>query len=99
MDWVATNCEEFREMKMVKNAKYFDTTIGSEGHIHRWTPPRKKSFTQSLVEGLGVVKIYAISVPEFIESISAPDEATFKEEAHALQCTAAGPCNAITTIL
>ena len=86
-------------MKMVRNAKYFGTTIGSEGHIHRWTAPRKKSFTLSLVEGLCVVKIYAMSVPECVETISAPDEATFKEEAHALQCTAAGPCNAIPTIL
>ena len=40
-DWVATNCEEFREMQMVKCAKYVGTIIGPEGHIHRWTAPRK----------------------------------------------------------
>ena len=41
-DWVATNCEDFREMKIVKYAQYFGTMIGPEGHIHRWTAPRKK---------------------------------------------------------
>ena len=59
LDWVATNCEEFREMKIVKHAKYVGTMIGPEGHIHRWTAPRKKSFSEpknlirkSLVERL-----------------------------------------------
>ena len=42
----ATNCEEFREMKMVRYAKYVGTMIGLEGHIHRWTAPRKKSFSE-----------------------------------------------------
>ena len=32
-------------------------------------------------------------------SISAPDGATVKEEAHALQCTTAGPCDAFPTDL
>ena len=40
---VSTNCEEFREMKIVKYAKYVGTMIGPEGHIHRWTAPQKKS--------------------------------------------------------
>ena len=44
-------------------------------------------------------KIYALSVLVYIRSISAPDEATFKDEAHALQCTTAGPYNAIHTNL
>ena len=43
LKWVATNCEEFREMKIVKYAKYVGTMIGPEGHIHRWTAPRKTS--------------------------------------------------------
>ena len=43
LEWVATNCEEFREMKIVKYAKNVGTMIGPEGHIHRWTAPRKKS--------------------------------------------------------
>ena len=38
---VATNCEEFREMKVAKYAKYVGTMIGPEGHVHRWTAPRK----------------------------------------------------------
>ena len=40
LDWAATNGEEFREMKMVKYAKYVGTMIGP--HSHRWTAPRKK---------------------------------------------------------
>ena len=55
--------------------------------------------TKSLVERLFDFKIYALSVLGFSGSISAPDEATLKEEAHALQCTTAGPCNAIPTDL
>ena len=30
LDWVSTNCEEFREMKIVKYAKYVGTMIGPE---------------------------------------------------------------------
>ena len=58
LDLVATNCGEFRDMKIVNFAKYVGTTIGPEGHIHRWTAPRKKfiertknnASTNSLVE-------------------------------------------------
>ena len=42
----STNCEEFREMKIVKYAKYVDTMIRPEGHIHRWTAPLKKSLSE-----------------------------------------------------
>ena len=58
-------------MKIVKYAKYVGTMIGPEGHDHRWTVPRKKSFnvpkklTKSLVERLCHLKIYAISVLGF----------------------------------
>ena len=55
--------------------------------------------TQSLVERLSDFKIYALSVLGYLGSISAPDEATLKDEAHALQCTTAGPYNAIPTSL
>ena len=41
LGWVSTNCEEFREMKIVKHAKYVGTMIGPVGHIHRWTAPRE----------------------------------------------------------
>ena len=40
-----------------------------------------------------------MSVLGYLGSISAPDGATLKEEAHALQCTTAGPYNAIPTDL
>ena len=43
LGWVDTNCEEFREMKIVRYAKYVGTMIGPEGHIHRWTVPRKNN--------------------------------------------------------
>ena len=42
LNWVATNCEEFREMKVVNYAKYVGTMIGPEGYFHRWAAPRKK---------------------------------------------------------
>ena len=35
----------------------------------------------------------------YIGSMSAPDEATLKDEAYALQCTVGGPCNASPTNL
>ena len=47
--------------------------------------------TKSLVERLGDLKIYAISVLSFIGSVCAPDKATIKAENHARQCTTAGP--------
>ena len=52
-----------------------------------------------MVERFCELKICALSVLGFIGSISAPDEATHKDEAHALQCTTAGPYNAIPTYL
>ena len=55
--------------------------------------------TKSLVERLCDFKIYAVSVLSFIGSVCAPDEATLKAEAHALQCTTARPYNAIPTDL
>ena len=51
--------------------------------------------TKSLVGRLCDFKIYATSVLSFIGSVCAPDKATLKAETHALQCTTAGPYNAI----
>ena len=55
--------------------------------------------TKSLVERLCDFEIYAISLLSFIGSVCAPDKATLKAETHALQCTTAGPYNAITSKL
>ena len=55
--------------------------------------------TKSLVERLCDFKICAISVLSFIGSVCAPDKATLKAENHALQCTTAGPYNAIPSNL
>ena len=55
--------------------------------------------TKSWVERLCDLKIYAVSVLSYIGSICAPDKSTLKAEAHALQCTTAGPYNATPTNL
>ena len=41
--WLTVNRGEFREMQIVRYAKYIGTMIGPDGYIHRWTAPRKKS--------------------------------------------------------
>ena len=106
--WISENCEEFRDMQIVRHAKYVGTRIGPDGHLHRWTAQRKKCMqrvmkinvsTKSLVERLCDIKIYAISVLNFIGSVCAPDKATLKGENHAFQCTTAGPCNTIASKL
>ena len=55
--------------------------------------------TKSQVERLCDLKIYAISVLSFIGSVCAPDKATLEAENHALQCTTAGPYNALPSTL
>ena len=93
-------------MQIVRHAKYVGTMIGPNGHLHRWTALLEKiiqrvvkinASTKSLVEGLCDFKIYAISVLSFIGSVCAPDKATLTAENHELQCTTAGPYNAITS--
>ena len=81
--------------------------IARNGYLHRLAAPRKiratcddnQCSTKSLVERLCVFKIYATSVLSFIGSVCAPDKTTLKAENHALQCTTAGPYNAITSRL
>ena len=99
LDWVATNCEEFREMKIVKYAKYVGTMIGPEGHIHCWTAPRKNHSANQKMHPPRVSWKDCVTLRYAPCLCSAPDEATLKEEAHALQCTTAGPCNAIPSDL
>ena len=96
LNWLSDNCEDFREIKVVKYAKYVGTMIGPEGHIHHWTAPRKNS---NNVERVCDVKIYALSVFGYIGSIPAPDKGTLRAEAHALQCTTEGPYFAVPTSL
>ena len=101
--WISENCEEFREMQIVRHAKNVGTVIGPDWHLHRCTAPEKiiqrgmkiNASTKSLVERLCDIKIYAILVLSFIGSVCAPDKATLKAENHALHCTTAGPHNAI----
>ena len=59
--WISEDCEDFREMQIVRHAKYVGTMIGPHGHLHRWTAARKKfiqrvmkinASTKSLVERL-----------------------------------------------
>ena len=95
-------------MKIVRYAKYVGTMIGPEGHVHRWTTPRERFFQRTrkingtskcLVKRLIDFKIYALSVLGHWGSISAPDGATLKEEAPALQCTTVGPTIIPTDLL
>ena len=94
-------------MQVVRCAKYVGTMIGPDGHIHRWTAPRKKlparSENRRLHQKPGWTtvrpKIYAVSVLSYIGSIRAADKSTLKAEADALQCTTARPYNAIPTSL
>ena len=98
--WVSETCEEFRHMQNVRHAKYVGTMIGPHGHLNRWTAARKNQPTRddnnassnSLVERLFHLKIYAISVLSFIGSVCASDKAT-------LQCTTARPYNAFHSSL
>ena len=39
--WISENCEEFREIQIVRHAKYVGTMVGPDGHLHRGTAPRK----------------------------------------------------------
>ena len=55
--------------------------------------------TKSLVERLCDFKIYATSVLSVIRSVCAPDKASLKADAHAFQCTTAGPYNALPSNL
>ena len=108
LNWLSDNCEDFRDMQLVRYAMYVCSMIGPDGHIHCWTALRKKfiqrvlkinASTRSLLERLCDLKIFAVSVLSYIGSTCAPDKATLKAEAHALQCTAAGPYNVIPTSL
>ena len=100
--WKSENCEEFREMQIVRHAKYVGTIIGPDGHHHRWSAPRKiiqrvlkiSASTKSLVERLCDFKIFEISVLSFIGSVCASDRGTLKTENHALQ-----PYNAFPSTL
>ena len=44
--WISENCEELREMQIVRHAKYVGTMIGPNGHLHRWTAPRRNHSTR-----------------------------------------------------
>ena len=33
--WISETCEEFRDMQIVRHAKYVGTIIGPNGHLHR----------------------------------------------------------------
>ena len=41
--WLLASCEEFREMQIVRHAKYVGTMIGPDGYLHSWTAHRKNS--------------------------------------------------------
>ena len=95
-------------MQIVRHAKNVGTMIGPHGHLHRWTAARKKfiqrvmkihASTKSLVERLCDFKIYAISVLSFHWLRMCSRQCHLKAENNALQCTTAGPYNAIHSSL
>ena len=45
--WLSENCEEFREMQIVRHAKYVGTMNGPDGHLHCWTAHRKNHPAQA----------------------------------------------------
>ena len=95
---VSPNCEEFREMQVVKCAKYVTLTVGRHLGINSFNV-LKINAVKSLVERLCDLKICALSVLGYIGSVCAPDKATLNAEGHAQQCTTVGPYNAILTNL
>ena len=43
--WISENCDEFREMQIMRHAIYVGTMIGPDGHPHRWdSTPRFMRF-------------------------------------------------------
>ena len=106
--WLSESCEEFREMKIVRHAKYVGTMIGPDGHIHRWSAHRKKSSSacwksmrlpKAWLSDCAISRSMRFLYWVFIGPACAPDKATLKAENHALQCTTAGPYNAIPSNL
>ena len=73
--------------------------VGRRDEKIQSTRDENQCFYQKLVERLCDIKIYAISVLNFIGSVRAPDKATIKAKNHALQCTTAGPYNAVNSKL
>ena len=106
-DWVATNCEEFREMKVVKYFKNVGTVIGPgtcsplDGNLENFIQRIQKinAPPKAWLRNCATLRSMPFSVLSILGSISSPDEATLKAEAHALQCTTEGPYNATPTNL
>ena len=105
-EWTATNCSDFRVMKIAKFAKYLGKMIGPEGCLHRWTAPRNKfnsacaQITTSpkiLVERLSETKSMHFLCWAFLGSVAAPEQATNTDESRALQRLAAGSMSAGST--
>ena len=81
-------------VRCVRYAKYVGTMIGPVGYLHHWTAPRK--FLCSVMKINASTKSLAERLCDF--KISS-DKATFEAENRALQCTTAGPYNAILSTL
>ena len=43
--WYLRIVENVVKMQIVRHAKYIGTMIGPDGYLHRWTAPRKNSFS------------------------------------------------------
>ena len=47
--WISENCDEFREMQVVRHAKYVGTTIGPDGRLSS-LDSRPKKFVQRVLK-------------------------------------------------
>ena len=111
---MSTEDLDLRELRRVsRNADCSTRHVCWNNDWSKWTPPslygtsekfiqrvlKINASTKSLVQRLCDFKIHAISLLSFIGSVCTPDNAILKAENHALQCTTAGPCNAIPSSL
>ena len=68
--WLSENCGEFREMQIVRYAKYVGTMIGPDGYIYRWKAPRKKSSSVCWLQYGIVVMVIAWKEDSFLWRLS-----------------------------
>ena len=67
--WISETCEEFREMQIVRHANYVGTMIGPDGHLHRWSAPRKnhavRAENQCICQELGWAIVWLQDLCDF----------------------------------
>ena len=107
-DWVGIHVPAFRQMQISDHARYLGVEIGPGAAGHRWTKARNmfvgvsarvRSSSQSRVQWLVSVEIYAVSGLTFVGSVAEPDKAAIAAENLALQRLSARPFHALLAAL